>query len=136
MSYQQFLINLQKYKPYEFIAQGRICSLFNTEILNVCCNKDYDFETTQKIKYELKTDEKSLTTGNFYIEYQGYNKLSGITTTKADYYILSNTKEYYLIDVGILRALTKNKPTRATKDGSTLGYIINKNLIIKHSIEI
>ena len=136
MSYQNFLINLQKYKPFESIAQDRICSLFNTEILNVCCYKDYDFETTQKIKYELKTDEKSLTTGNFYIEYQGYNKLSGITTTKADYYILSNTKEYYLIDVGILRALTKNKPTRATKDGSTLGYIINKNLIIKHSIEI
>ena len=136
MSYQQFLKNLNKYKPYERIAQDRICSLFDTEILNICCNKYYDFETTQKIKYELKTDEKSLTTGNYYIEYQGYNKPSGITTTKADYYILSNTKEYYLIDVDILKALTKNKPTRPTKDGSTLGYIVNKNLIIKHSIEI
>ena len=53
MSYEFFLKNLDKFKPFEQIAQDRICSLFNTEILNVCCNKFYDFETTQNIKYEV-----------------------------------------------------------------------------------
>ena len=136
MSYEFFLKNLDKFKPFEQIAQDRICSLFNTEILNVCCNKFYDFETTQNIKYEVKTDVKCLITGNYYIEFFGYNKPSGIATTEASFYILSDTQKYYLIDIEILKALSKNKPIRATKDGKTHGYIINKNLIIKHSTEI
>ena len=63
---------MDKFKPFEQIAQDGICSLFNTEILNVCCNKFYDFETTQNIKYEVKTDVKCLITGNYYIEFFGY----------------------------------------------------------------
>jgi hypothetical protein len=136
MSYQFFLKKLDKYKKYEKIAQDRICSLYDTEILNECCNNLYDFETIENIKYEVKTDEYSIKSGNYFIEFQGYNKPSGLTTTQAAFYILTNTINYYLIDIDILRALTKNKPIRTTKDGLTYGYLINKTLIIKHSTEI
>lgn len=134
--YKYFLSKLNENRKYEIISQDRICSFFSTEILNTCNNSNYDFETTSNIKYEVKADHMSLKTGNFYIEINGYNKASGLSTSKANFYIITDTVNYYLIDINILKALVINKPLRYTRDGKTFGHIINTQTIIKHSIII
>lgn len=99
----------------------------------------YDFKTDDNIKYEVKADFRSEKTGNFYIEFVGYGKLSGINITKADKHILKSGYKYYIITTEILKTLirtdTKNKfPTRYTRDRTTGGFLIPID-IIKNNCE-
>ena len=105
MTYENFLIKLKKYQPYEELASEKICLLNSVSVLNTCNTYKYDFETSDGIKYEVKADEMSLRTNNFFIEFIGYGKPSGITTTEAKFYILTDTKIYYLIDVDELKKI-------------------------------
>ena len=107
MTYEFFLIKLKQYQPYEEIASKKICVLNGVSVLNTCNNYRYDFQTSDNIKYEVKCDEASLKTGNFFIEFIGYGKPSGITTKEAKFYILTDTKIYYLINVEELKTETK-----------------------------
>ena len=136
MSYSKFEENLKIYEPYEDIAGKKICKLNNVNILNKCKNYKYDFQTDDNLKYEVKTDKMSLSTGNFFIEFRGYNKFSGIITTLADHYIINDTNTYYLIPVIKLREITENRKELNTKDGSTSGYIINRATLSANSIII
>jgi hypothetical protein len=78
-----------------------------------------------------------LKTGNFYIEIWGYGKPSGLSISKADYYILTDTKNnYYLIEIDKLKLLVKNTIKVKTKDGSTIGHILNKSFVISNSVLI
>ena len=121
MTYENFLIKLKKYQPYEELASEKICLLNSVSVLNTCNNYKYDFETSDGIKYEVKADEMSLRTNNFFIEFIGYGKPSGITTTEAKFYILTDTKIYYLIDVDELKKICIDKPILTTRDGLTMG---------------
>ena len=76
--------------------------------------------------YEVKTDEASLRTNNYFIEFVGYGKSSGIATTEAEYYILTDTKIYYLINVE-LKTICIDKPILTTRDGLIVGFKIKKN---------
>ena len=97
--YQQFIENLEKFQPYEVEAAQRIEKLNTVKVINFNNDNKYDFMTSDNLKYEVKTEPTSLKTCNFFIEFLGYNKPSGITTTEADYYIISDTINYYLISI-------------------------------------
>lgn len=63
-------------------------------------------------KLEVKYDKLASRTGNVVIEYESRNKLSGISTTQANYYcyIIANTQcddIYILISVDKLKALCR-----------------------------
>ena len=130
-----FYKNLKKFQPYEEEAAKRIEKLNKVKVLNYCNDSKYDFLTGDNIKYEVKTEPASLKTNNFFIEFEGYGKPSGINITEADYYIINDTITYYLIRVSKLKLLIKNKPIRTTKDKVTFGFLI-KTQIIKDNSKI
>jgi hypothetical protein len=78
----------------------------------------------------------ALKTGNFFIEFLGYGKSSGIATTEAKFYIISDTKIYYLIDVEALKKIIIDKPILTTRDGLTMGHIVKRNIIKENSVLI
>ena len=139
MSYETFLLNVKKYHIYEIIASEKICLLNNIALKKFNDDYRYDFKTIDKMKYEVKTDELSLKTNNLFIEFEGYKKPSGIMITKANFYIFSDTINYYLIEIEKLKLIIKNienKKIVSTKDKLTYGYLINKNLIFVHCQKI
>jgi hypothetical protein len=133
-----FFENLEKFKPYEIEAAKRIIKLNNVEVKKWCNNYKYDFKTSDNLKYEVKTEPMSLKTGNFFIEFYGYGKKTGITITKANFYIISDTINYYLINVNVLKEIIDNNkfPMQKTRDKTTIGYLVSKNIIIENSIII
>ncbi len=52
---------------------------------------------------EIKHDLRALVTGNVFVEYYSRGKLSGISTSKADYYCFCFGVTYHLIDTGELK---------------------------------
>jgi len=89
-------------------------------------NVNYDFMTSDLITYELKADEMSLNTNNFFIEFKKGNMRTGILTSDATFHRITNTKKYYLIETAELRKLVfqnriKYKQGR-TKD-NTVGFL-------------
>ncbi len=63
-------------------------------------NYDFIYGNT---KYEVKFDKRSLTTCNFFIECFFNNKKSGIYTSEAKYYIITNGNQHYKIKVKYLK---------------------------------
>ena len=129
---------MERFKPYEIEAAKRIIKLNSVEVKKWCNNYKYDFKTSDNLKYEVKTEPMSLKTGNFFIEFYGYGKETGITTTKANFYIISDTINYYLINVNVLKEIIDNNkfPMQKTRDKTTIGYLVSKNIIIENSIII
>lgn len=134
--YQQFIENLKKFQPYEVEAAQRIEKLNKVKVINFNDDNKYDFITSDNLKYEVKTEPASLKTNNFFIEFLGYNKPSGITTTEANFYIICDTINYYLISVSSLKILVENARIITTKDKLTYGYLIKTKLIKDNSILI
>ena len=96
----------------------------------------YDFLTSDGLKYEVKADFMSDKTNNCFIEFlDGRNKISGITISDANFYIIYTHQLYLMISIEKLKELTINKDIRRGKDG-TKGYIINWELIKSNSIII
>jgi hypothetical protein len=94
----------------------------------------------QTIRVEVKTDHRSTETGNFFIEYFGYGKPSGLAITDADYYNINETMNYYLISVHKLLAIIKRydevgklkRVQFSSSDGHvTKGYIFKKAVLLK-----
>ena len=138
-TYEAFLKNVDKYHIYELIASEKICLLNNTKLIKFNNDYRYDFKTSDKIKYEVKTDELSLKTNNLFIEFESYKKQSGISVSKAHYYIFCDTNDYYLIEINTLKTILiniENKKIVSTKDKLTFGYLIKKQLIFIHCKKI
>ncbi len=94
---------------------------------------NYDFLTTDGLKYECKCDMALDITNNCYIEFlNGRQKISGITISDANFYIIYTHQLYLMISIEKLKELTINKDIRRGKDG-TKGYIINWELIKNNS---
>ena len=135
--YNQFFNDLNNNMIYEYIAADKICVKNHVIILDVCDNYKYDFKTDDNTAFEVKADKMSNITSNYFIEFLGRNeKPSGISTTEADYYIITNTINYYLIKTSKLRKLCKNKPIRVLKDKSSSGFILPCKVSIKNSIQM
>ena len=142
----EFLPKLEIGKYWEIQAQKRIIKYFNEQyiIKNTCNDNNYDFELTNNIKYEVKTDIRATLTNNIFIEFLQFGKHSGIEITKSNYYIIITPYKkpiYILIDVLELKFLISTKqykliiqPTQ--KNNYTSGYIFDINIIIKNSILI
>ena len=134
--YNNFLRLLEENKKYEIIAQNLICKIFNVIIKNECNDARYDFETSGNLKYEVKTDHLCNKTGNYYIEFMGYGKPSGISISEANFYILTNVIDYHLIETIKLKDICKNKKIVKTKDGLTTGFLVSTDEIKLNSLRL
>lgn len=101
--------------------------------------KDYDVEVLKggnKTYYEVKADRWTHKTGNICIEFRCNNKLSGISTTKSDYYAYFIVKgdKYDLIvcKTEDIRQLIRDKEySRIHRGGDNKNsefYLFNKNI--------
>ncbi len=84
----------------------------------------YDFSYTTlsgtKLKAECKFDERSATSGNVAIEYEGSGKASGIHATEADYYFIKLFDEKWVVyqfPVNVLRFLIQSHLYKANTRG-------------------
>ena len=107
-TYKAFLKNVDKYHIYEIIASEKICLLNNIKLIKFNDDYRYNFKTSDEIKYEVKTDELSLKTNNLFIEFESYEKPSGVIISKSHYYIFCNTIDYYLIETQKLKEILSN----------------------------
>ena len=121
-------MRLQSYREYfqEQLKHGKIHEEMSQEhvigyikekhdkdyILNsVRDDAKFDFDlvevgTEKMISFEVKADIRSKTTNNFYIEYQnGFGKPTGIKLTTADYHIITDEIEFYLIPTEKLKEI-------------------------------
>jgi hypothetical protein len=137
MSYNYFLLKLAESKQYEIKASELISAHFNVDILNFNDDNKYDFKASDGLLYEVKADKMSLKTGNFFIEYEGYGRPSGISVSIANYYILSNTEQYYLISSVILKELCEihGVPSKV-RINDTFGFLIKCAIVITNSIQL
>ena len=74
----------------------------------------------------------SLKTNNLFIEFESFKKPSGISVSKAHYYIFSDTNDYYLIETQKLKEILNNiinKKIVCTHDKLTFGYLVRKEVI-------
>ena len=158
--YNNFLRQYAENRPYEDIATQKALAHFNRlseekpyEITDVQEKENY--KTIQydakldngetSIKIEVKTDHKSRQTGNCFIEFSQYGKASGFATTEADYYVINDTLDYYLIsveDIGeILRVMDADDElkdisvrTPFGKKMVTKGWLIKQNRMISKAV--
>ena len=89
-------------------------------------------------KVEVKTDRMAHETGNVYVEVYSRGKASGISTTKANYWIFIIEKKDYslLVSVQKLRDICRvmfqiNGLTRGGDSSTSSGILIPINLITK-----
>lgn len=110
---ESYEMELLKYIPYDTYnkPQGKF--------------KDYDLEIKLNDKstfYEVKADRMAYKTGNIAIEYECFDKPSGIETTKADYYtyfvLNNNDYDLYIIPVRKIKSkIRKELYKRIVKGG-------------------
>lgn len=98
----------------EQLALDKLLTYYNYKKPKIKFNNDnrYDIKLNKK-KYEIKCDVRATKTNNIYIEYQAYNKASGIETTESHYYLIVVPYQieplYLLIKVKILKKLITDK---------------------------
>lgn len=104
-------------------------------------NNDNQYDIKMLIKgqertYEIKTDVKcapAFDTGNLFIEFESRGKLSGISVTKADWFVtyFKYLKEIWFIKSEDLRLLIKENSFPVFRNAgdigsATHGYLINR----------
>lgn len=126
--YEQVILNSVKEKyPQAYIEDG------------YC--KDWDIYIPElKLGIEVKSDKKSMHTGNIVIEIQFNNKPSALSTTKAKYWVIYDGYDYnwFLVN-DIKRCIEDNQLRYATFTGkgdihSKKAYLIKKELLYKYKI--
>lgn len=105
---------------------------------------DYDIRATKHTTttYEIKTDTyeiKRSLTPNIFIEFEDFGKPSGISVTKADYYIniFPLQKEMYVIETKQLKKILHPKDISYGNGVSGKGkaYLVNKNLFVRMPLD-
>ena len=106
--------------------------------------KDYDIEIYKdniKTTYEVKADRMAYNTNNIAIEYECFNKPSGISTTKADYWAIfeiipKDDYNLYIIPTKDIKQLINIKEYfRYVKGGDfnkSKMFLFNKNIFHKY----
>jgi len=136
------LLNLGQ--EFEKIAIKRLIKYYNyDENIKVYSNDTNKYDVMlNNISYEIKTDIRAATTNNIFVEFIQNGKLSGISTTEADNYIIVIPYEklplFILIDVLELQFLIqtmqyKNIIQPNKHNNFTSGYIFDVQTIIKNS---
>lgn len=100
-----FSKDLERGKIYEKKALELFVDIISYEEPDEENREYYDYKVVLKngkIRYiEVKADYLGCKTGNFPLEYQYKDNLSGINTTKAHYYII------FIVNVGVYKIKTK-----------------------------
>lgn len=134
--YTNFLKQLEIGKEQEQEAINRITRNYHVQLVEQLNNSDYDFKTSDGKTYEVKFDQKSTITNNFFIEYHGFAKKTGIDITRAKYYIITDGTNYYKLRTRHIKTLIKNNKyfSYTMNDISkTKGWLIPKKDIIELS---
>ena len=133
-------------KPPELRAQQIIMKAYNVSIIEDDDTEgrtnfaEYDFRTSDDVTYEFKNDIRSLATGNFFITFQqkflnGYGNwvLAGLSTTTADYWILTYGESLYIFPTVIMRKLIEKHKYKTAYYTTERGDRINGHLLqVKH----
>lgn len=122
---KQILSKINKKYPKAYIVQG------------YC--KDWDIYIPElEFGVEVKSDKKSLHTGNIVIEIEFNNKLSALSTTKSKYWVIYDGINYnwFLVD-NIKKCIKDNNLIYREFIGrgdvhSKKAYLIKKELIYKY----
>ena len=141
-SYKNFEACLKLGQLMEEKAIDRIIKHFDNEyrLTERCDDYKYDFKLSNGLSYEVKSDLLSIKTGNIYLENVSRGKESGISRTKAHFYIIitqteNQELEYHLIDVKTLKLLIKkNLYSYYKSDELKSGYIFSKQKLFKYCI--
>ena len=89
-------------------VEREVCELLNKKyplayVVEGYC-KEWDIVIPEAGKtMEVKQDEKSHYTGNFLVEVEMSGVPSGITTSKADYWVIVDKENYYIMLTETLR---------------------------------
>ena len=123
---------------FEKLASQKICELNKVTVDHFRCNYKYDFKTSDDITYEVKHDNTSIKTGNFFIEYSSDDQPSGIMTTEAKYHILISGEKYYVIKTDDIKQLINDKKYMKSitveYTSKTEGFIFRISTIEKYSV--
>jgi hypothetical protein len=140
-------------QKFEKLAQKHVLSHMkqkhnmDCEIIEECNDNRYDFKimdtlTKKTYTFEVKTDRASKKTNNFFIETQN-RKLepSGISTTKANFYIICDEDNFYMIPTNQLKYILINNSFTTRRVGTPLeitavGFIVPSEVIIKQAKKI
>jgi len=146
--HEKFIQLLKLGQMHEVEASKILCRYlrkkYNEEfnIISRCDNFRYDFMLSNNFTYEVKADIKAGITGKLYVEFMQNSKLSGISTTEANFYIFviptkDNKFTYILIDTDELRKLILHKKYMFIhQDIFKSGYVFEKKLILRYGISI
>jgi hypothetical protein len=124
-------------QPMEIIAQNVIKKADNVTIIETCNNSDYDFKDSNNITYEVKADQKSLLTGNFFIAcmhkglYDTEFQPSGISKSKSDYHLITYGESLYKIKTHTLRHMIMLDYERRERRYLIKSYSNSRNETIK-----
>jgi hypothetical protein len=139
---KEFIPKLKIGQIWEKQAIAKINEYYDNKfvLLHTLNTNEYDFKLSNNIKYEVKFDGYSLKTGNIFIEFLQFNKDSGITITKADYYIIilpNIINKYLLVDVLELNFLIiTNQYKSIYTDKFKSGYLFDISIIQNSSIQL
>ncbi len=120
-------------KEIEQKAQLAIQQLHNVSVILEQTKQNYknvlfDFQTSDHITYEVKADRRSAETGNFFIEFDGYGKPSGIHITTANRHIITYKTNFYMVETSKIKELMHRNTYRKTqtldKYGKTFGVLL------------
>jgi len=122
-------------KAKEFLKQNRHVEITAEQTSHNYQTMHFDFQTSDGMTYEVKADRMSVKTGNFFIEYEGYGKPSGISITKAKKHIITDEQYFYIIRTRKLKQLIKdnNYNDGIVQCSNTKGRLVPKADIIEHS---
>lgn len=103
----------------------------------------YTVKNNKRVAFEVKADKLAYRTGNLPIEFQCNNKPSGLTATKADYWIIfavdANGKyEVYKFPVNELKELVLKENCRKVNGGDgwrARMYLLKKSKCSKYKIK-
>ena len=136
------LLNLGQ--EFEKVAIKRLIKYYNyDENIKVYSNDTNKYDVMlNNISYEIKTDIRAATTNNIFVEFIQNGKLSGISTTESDNYIIvipyDKLPLFILIDVLELQFLIQTIKYKFiiqpnADNNFTSGYIFDVQTIIKNS---
>ncbi len=140
MTHRTFPTTLAYGQLWEEKAQACIKELYGVEVIEEQTSDNYltmhyDFKTSDGKTYEVKADRKSTQTGNFFIEYEGNNKPTGISITKAKTHILTDEAFFYVIRTRKIKELLKNNKYDEgyVYKSKTKGFLVPRPDMMQHA---
>ena len=142
--YKKFRNDLETGQKYEVLAQEQTMKYLENKyhLIAVYDDYKYDFQLSNGLFYEVKYERLSLKTNNIFIEFEAFNKSSGINKTLADYYIIilpidDDNNQFLMIDVDVIKQLINDEQyKRIHQDKFKAGYIFDKKMIINNGLLI